>query len=127
MARRYKLKTAGGSTVIPVGVDGSAFTDNIDYGYGSLYELYVEFFSDPDGKIPANPTGGLVRLKATPMGNNYLEAGSGQFIRAQDVTTPDSLYEPIILDGLVQKARVDFSGVTGATYMRAVLFARDGD
>lgn len=122
MARRFFFRTNNGTgtTILPV-ADGSYFTEDLTIGKTDA-EVYLEFYSDAAATTPVTPTGGTITLSASPLGNNYLAAGSNPVIQATDVETPDSSYTPPVLDGLTSKARITFSGITGATHCKAVLF-----
>lgn len=126
MARRFFFRTNNGqgSTILPV-ADGSFFTEDLTIGKTDA-EVYLEFYSDANATTPVTPTGGEITISARPMENNYLLAGSNATIQAVDVKTPDSTYTPPVIDGLSTKARITFSGITGASYCKAILFKHGG-
>lgn len=122
-AKRYNFLSDSGELPISV-ADGSFETQKIDVDY-SLYEVYIEFFSDADLKTPVTPTAGTISVSASPLGNNYIEASENSIISASEVQAGESSYLPAVIDGLISRARITFSGVTGAPYARAVLYGHD--
>lgn len=116
MATLYPVKTNAGLHVLPT-ADASHFTDlmSADYGDG---QLYIEFFSDAAGTIPATPTGGTIAVAGTPTGVVYLAAGNVATITASAVTAIGT-YEPPRFVGCVIKGRITFASITGAAYARA--------
>lgn len=126
MARRFFFRTNNGtgSTILPV-ADGSYFTENLTIGKTDA-EVYFEFYSDSEGTTPVTPTAGTITVSASPLGNNYLAASSGNVVQAAQVEAGNSSYTPPVLDGLTARARITLSGITGATHMRAVLFKHGG-
>lgn len=123
--RRFPFKTVSGSIVLPVTVDGEFFTEPEIYKYGNLCELYFEFFEDEDCNIPVTPTGGNIFSLASPMGNLFLPAASNYETQAQKVSYPQGSYFPPMIDGLVDIAKIEASGITGANYMKAILFTHN--
>jgi len=126
MADKNFFKTESGSRALPVNADGTFETDVINYDEGSLSEVYFEFYSDESLSNPVTPTGGTISVEASPLGNVYLSPAEPTPVNAVDVSsTSTATYTPPTIDGLVTKARVIVSGITGASYMRAVLFNHD--
>ena len=119
MAMPYKFMTAGESEVLPVN-GGPYFTDEMsaDYGYGAVY---VEFFSDAAGTIPATPTAGDVIAEASPMGMLFIASGNVSKILAVNAGT-QPMYEPPVFEGCAIKGRLTFSNVTGALTCRAIFW-----
>ena len=115
----YKFMTAGESEVLPVN-GGPYYTDEMsaDYGYGAVY---VEFFSDAAGTIPATPTAGDVIAEASPMGNLFMASGNVSKILAVNAGSPP-MYEPPVFDGCAIKGKLTFSGITGAATCRAIFW-----
>lgn len=115
----YKFMTAGESEVLPVS-GGPYYTDEMsaDYGYGAVY---VEFFSDAAGTIPATPTAGDVIAEASPMGNLFMASGNVSKILAVNAGS-SPMYEPPTFDGCAIKGRLTFSGITGAATCRAIFW-----
>lgn len=111
--------TADESEVLPVN-GGPYFTDEMsaDYGYGAVY---VEFFSDAAGTIPATPTAGDVIAEASPMGTLFMASGNVSKILAINAGSPP-MYEPPVFEGCAIKGRLTFSGVTGALTCRAIFW-----
>jgi len=125
MADRNFFKTTDGNKALPVTSDGVFFTDLIDFEQGSLCEVYVEFYSDEELKVPVTPSAGTVSASASPLGNVFLESSGSTNIHASKVSVPDGTYDPIILDGLIKRAKVSVTGITGASYMKAIIFNHD--
>ena len=119
MAMPHKFMTAGESEVLPVS-GGPYYTDEMsaDYGYGAVY---VEFFSDAAGTIPATPTAGDVIAEASPMGNLFMASGNVSKILAVNAGAAP-MYEPPTFDGCAIKGRLTFSGITGAVTCRAIFW-----
>ena len=119
MAMPYKFMTAGESEVLPVN-GGPYYTDEMsaDYGYGAVY---VEFFSDAAGTVPATPTAGDVIAEASPMGNLFMASGNVSKILAVNAGSPP-MYEPPVFEGCAIKGRLTFSGITGALTCRAIIW-----
>ena len=119
MAMPHKFMTAGESEVLPVN-GGPYYTDEMsaDYGYGAVY---VEFFSDAAGTIPATPTAGDVVAEASPMGNLFMASGNVSKILAVNAGTAP-MYEPPTFEGCAIRGRLTLSGVTGALTCRAIFW-----
>ena len=119
MAMPYKFMTAGESEVLTVN-GGPYFTDEMsaDYGYGAVY---VEFFSDAAGTVPATPTAGDVIAEASPMGTLFMASGNVSKILAVNAGSPP-MYEPPVFEGCAIKGRLTFSGITGALTCRATFW-----
>ena len=115
----YKFMTAGESEVLPVN-GGPYYTDEMsaDYGYGAVY---VEFFSDAAGTVPATPTAGDVIAEASPMGTLFMASGNVSKILAVNAGSPP-MYEPPVFEGCAIRGRLTFSGVTGALTCRAIFW-----
>lgn len=111
--------TAGGAEVLPV-AGGPYYTDEMsaDWTRGAVY---VEFFSDAAGTIPATPTAGDVIAEATPMGNVYMASGNVSKILAINAGT-QPMYEPPSFDGCAIKGRLTLSGIAGAATCRATFW-----
>lgn len=121
MAQRIYFKDSTGSTIIPV-ADGSFFTDQLKASQDEA-EVYFSFYSDADATTPVNPTAGTLTVYGEYEQGFFLEANGG-VVQANTVISPISTYTPPVMDGLSLRARVDVSGVTGATHMRALVFKR---
>lgn len=119
MAMPYKFMTAGEYEVLPVNA-GPYFTEEMsaDYGYGAVY---VEFFSDAAGTVPATPTAGDVIAEASPMGNLFMASGNVSKILAVNAGTAP-MYEPPTFYGCAIKGKLTFSGITGAATCRAIFW-----
>ena len=119
MAMPYKFMTAGESEVLPVN-GGPYFTEEMsaDWAYGAVY---VEFFSDAAGTVPATPTAGDVVAEASPMGTLFMASGNVSKILAVNAGSPP-MYEPPVFEGCAIKGRLTFSGVTGALTCRAIFW-----
>ena len=119
MAMPYKFMTADESEVLPVN-GGPYFTEEMsaDWAYGAVY---VEFFSDAAGTIPATPTAGDVIAEASPMGTLFMASGNVSKILAINAGSPP-MYEPPVFEGCAIKGRLTFSGVTGALTCRAIFW-----
>ena len=119
MAMPYKFMTDGESEVLPVN-GGPYYTEEMsaDWTRGAVY---VEFFSDSAGEIPATPTAGEVIAEASPMGNLFMVAGNVGKIQANNVGG-NPMYEPPTFDGCAIKGRLTFSGITGAATCRAIFW-----
>ena len=115
----YKFMTAGESEVLPVN-GGPYYTDEMsaDYGYGAVY---VEFFSDAAGTIPATPTAGDVIAEASPIGNLFMASGNVSKILANNAGN-QPMYEPPVFEGCAIRGRLTFTGVTGALTCRAIFW-----
>ena len=119
MAMPYKFMTATGDEVLPVN-GGPYYTDEMsaDWDYGSVY---VEFFSDAAGTVPATPTAGDAVAEASPMGTLFMASGNVSKILAINAGSPP-MYEPPVFEGCAIKGRLTFSGVTGALTCRAIFW-----
>ena len=119
MAMPHKFMTAGGLEVLPVS-GGPYFTEEMsaDWTRGTVY---IEFFSDADGLVPASPTAGDVVAEGTPMGKLFMASGNVPKILAVNVGT-SPLYEPPVFDGCVIQGRLTLNGVTGASTCRAIFW-----
>lgn len=119
MAMPYKFMTAEESEVLPVN-GGPYYTDEMsaDWAYGAVY---VEFFSDAAGTVPATPTAGDVVAEASPMGTLFMASGNVSKILAVNAGSPP-MYEPPVFEGCAIKGRLTFSGVTGALTCRAIFW-----
>ncbi len=122
MADRNYFKTNDGALALPVNTDGEFLTDLINTEEGSLCDVYIEFYEDEQLQTPVTPTGGVISAQGSPMGNVFLPSPTSTTINAADVSVPNASYTPIVFDGLVIKAKISVSGITGANYMKAVLF-----
>lgn len=119
MAMRYSFKTADGSEVLPTsGVP--CFTDEMSSGYATG-QVYIEFYSDAAGTVPVTPTGGEVYAYGTPLGTVYMRSGNVNGIQAANAGT-EPMYEPPMFEGCVIRGKLEFSGVTGAAYARAIFW-----
>lgn len=107
---------------LDVSVDAEFLSDLINYEQGTYCEIYVEFFSDQGLTIPVTPTAGTINVTASPLGNVFLKPSGSQQIQAVDVAFPDGTYSPIIIDGLITRAKISVTGIAGASYMKAVIF-----
>lgn len=121
MAQRIYFKDSTGSTIIPV-ADGSFLTDALKASQDEA-EVYFSFYSDADATQPVNPTAGTLTVYGEYESGFFLEATGGT-VQANTVASPIATFTPPVMDGLSIRARVDLSGVTGAAYMRALVFKR---
>ena len=119
MAMPHKFMTATGDEVLPVN-GGPYFTEEMsaDWTRGAVY---VEFFSDAAGTIPATPTAGDVIAEASPMGTLYMPSGNVSKILANNVGNPP-MYEPPTFDGCVIRGRLTLTGITGASTCRSTFW-----
>jgi hypothetical protein len=119
MAMLHKFMTSAGSEVLPTN-GGPYYTEDMsaDWMRG---QIYIEFFSDAAGTVPAIPTAGEVVASGTPMGNVYMAPGNVGSVQASNVGG-DPMYEPPEFLGCVIRGRLTFSGITGAPYARAVFW-----
>ncbi len=126
MARSYNFKTPSGSTVLPT-ADGEYFTDDLNPSDDDG-ELYLEFFnseSDASNNINAvTPSAGTITASGSPLGNIFLRDVNSVTVNAADVSSPDASYTPPFFTGRVVKAKIDFSGISGASHCLAVLVRR---
>lgn len=123
MAMNYPIKTGGGGVVLST-ANGTYETDMMS-GDHSFASVYIEFFSDAQGKVAVTPTAGTVVVQGSPMGNAWLDPGENGTITASTVLhTGTATYSPPFFHGLMSKGRVTFAGITGAPYAR-VIFWRD--
>lgn len=109
--------------VIPV-ADGDFFTDEMSSNYGSC-DFFIRFYSDA-GTTPVTPSGGTIAFTASPdepdSGSfRYRTVQSGLF-SATLVDDPDRVI-PVAL-GTVTSAKLNLSGITGATHFRAWVIRR---
>ena len=119
MAITYEFKS-GNDTVLPT-IDGEYFT-GVMYTDYTQADVYFEFYSDADGTMPVTPTAGTISIAGSPMGNAYLAASTNPVVSALGVSHPNATYEPPTIDGRSVKARITLSGITGAAYMRAIVY-----
>jgi len=115
------FKNAQGRIVLDA-TSAEFFYTDITKGLTSQSEVYIEFFSDVDGNTPVTPTGGTVTIEASPMGNSYLEASNDSVVDATEVGADTSTYTPPQLDGLIERGRLKFEGITGALTARVILY-----
>lgn len=120
MSANFYVKSLGGSSVIPT-TNGVYYTDPMSAGY-SDGKVYVEFFSDEAGDVPAVATAGTIAVEASPMGNVYIPAGTGTPISAVAVSA--GTYSPASFSGSAVRGRVTLAGITGAAYAK-ITFWRD--
>lgn len=127
MSKKYRFTTNGeqrGPNALPV-ADNTYFTDFMSFSEGVQSTLFLEFFSDEAMQNPVTPTGGTVTVGSSPMGNLFLAPENGATINAVDVSFPDATYTPLIMDDLSEKAKITTSGITGAAFMKAIVFANN--
>lgn len=122
IARKYPFKGADGSEIFAV-TDGEYFTETLQEDISEA-ELYFEFYSDASGATVADPTGGTIASAGSPLGGNYLAAGSNSTTQASACGV-EATYTPPVLDGLTVKGRITLASITGATHMRAVMFKHE--
>lgn len=115
----YKFMTDGESEVLPVN-GGPYFTDEMSADWNTGH-VYIEFFSDAAGTIPATPTAGDVVAEGTPMGTLYMASGNVSKILANNAGNPP-MYEPPTFDGCVIRGRLTMTGITGAATCRAIFW-----
>lgn len=121
MTRRYDFKANDGNAVMPV-ADGQFFTDSMSVTPDEV-DVYIAFYSDAEGTVPAIPTGGLITSHGEYLPGFFLAASSNPVTNATDVA-PEATYIPSVIDGCTLRCRLTLSGVTGAAYMRAFAYKR---
>lgn len=119
MANLYPVKNQAGGYVLPT-ANGQHITGLMSADY-SIGQFYIEFFSDADGLNQVTPSGGLITVEGSPMGNVYLLAGNTSSILAENVA-PSGGYEPPRFSGCMIRGRVSFSGIAGAPFARATFW-----
>ena len=119
MAMLHKFMTSIGSEVLPT-AGGPYFTEEMSADW-TRGQVYIEFYSDAAGTVPVTPTGGEVYAYGTPLGTVYMKAGNVNGIQAANAGT-EPMYEPPMFEGCVIKGKLEFSGVTGAPYARAIFW-----
>lgn len=110
----------GTSEVIPA--TGTFYTADMSTSQNNYGQIYIEFFSDAAGLVPATPTAGTLTFSGTPLGNNYLSLSTGSTINAVDCATPSSAYTPPTFNGRCAKIKAVLSGVAGASYCRIIVW-----
>lgn len=117
---------SGNETVIPVS-DSDFFTPDMSYQYQSC-DFFIRFYSDADGTpvAPGAITSGDIEFEASPDEPDsgpfrYRTVQSGKF-SATLVDDPDRVI-PVAL-GTVTSAKLNLSGITGATHFRAWVIRR---
>lgn len=124
MSKRYFIKNGDGSSIITV-ADGSFFSDPNQNKTMSISDFYIEFYSDAEATVRVTPTAGTLSFYGQPFsGGNWLAAGANAAINAADCEAGISLYSPPAMDGLIDRSRVDMSGITGASYCRIIQYKR---
>lgn len=118
--KKYLFKTTSNVSTIPV-TDGEFFTDAIE-GLPTKSEVYYEFYSDIEATTTVTPTAGTITAYGSPLGNNFLLAGSDAETDCTKVETGISTYTPPIIDGLNVRSKIVLLGITDAAYVRAVLY-----
>ena len=122
MSSRIFFRTTAGEIALPVSSDDDFFTQKDISSFSDLNEVYFEFFSDEELTIPVTPSAGSISISSSPMGNIFLSPLENSTINAIDISVPDGSYTPPIFDGLVEKIKISVSGITGATYLKVVVF-----
>lgn len=116
----FPCLTPEGSPVLPT--NGIFYTASMAVNPAQNCQVYIEFFSDAEGTVPATPTGGVIQVQGSPMGNNWLSPSNVPQLNATSVGTPVSGYTPPYFHGRMTQGRVGFSGVTGAPYARVTFW-----
>lgn len=115
MAKQYYFKD-GNETFIPV-ADGDFFTENMDSGY-SLGECIIQFYDETE--TPVTPSAGTITFSGMPIDGQYHEPSNGTgIIDATTVIAGDATYEMPEFNGPCIRGRMNLSGVTGASLVRA--------
>ncbi len=122
MTKRYDFKDGSGNSVIPVS-DASFFTDAMSVVPDQI-DIYVSFYSDASGETPATPTAGTITAYGEYLEGFFLLAGENPTIDATEVIPGVSTYTPPTINGCTVRSRIDLSGVTGVTHMRAFAYKR---
>jgi len=113
--------------LVPV-TDGSYYTRAInETGYDGLLEYqtgdFALCFYGADGVTPGTPTAGTITPLMSPVENIWLAPGVGDTSISATTVTVESdgiaTYNlPMFIGGAIQ-GRIDLSGITGATFVKA--------
>lgn len=117
MAQRYDVLASAGA-VLPT-TNGVYYTAEMSAEY-AFCNVYVEFFSDADGTVPATATAGTITVYGSPMGNTYLLPSNITVINATEVSA--GTYTPASMDGCMVRGKVVLAGITGAAYCRIIFW-----
>lgn len=118
---RWPVLAPNGSEVLPV-TDGIYYTtENMGNSSADNCQVYVEFFTDAEGTVLANPSAGTVNASGSPMGEAWLAPSSGATINAADVKL-SATYIPPVFTGRMQRGRIQFDGITGAVTARVTFW-----
>lgn len=104
--------------------DADFFTTGMSADYQSA-DFHIRFYSDASGETPVTPLGGTVAFTGSPDRAEY--TGSSGDFRFQDIeygefaaTQTDSASRPAVNAlGVLTKAKLTLTGVTGALYFSA--------
>ena len=118
---RWPALALDGSEVLPV-ANGTYYTSaGMGASQGVHCQVYVEFFSDAAGTIPATPSAGTVSARGSPMGNVWLASSTGETINAADAG-PDGDYTPFVFNGRMEQGRAVLNGIAGALTTRVTFW-----
>lgn len=117
------FRNATGGVILPV--SNTSFTTELLQISTDESEIYFEFYNDANGNTAVTPTAGTIVTSGSAIGDQFLEASQNATTQASTVSTPNATYTPPVLDGLVERARITLSGITGATHMRAKIFKHE--
>ena len=116
-----------GDYLAPV-TDGTYYTKKSDKNGDDIFIEhktgdFALCFYDADGETPVTPTAGTIAVYMSPFADTWLEPGVGD--KVIDATTVKAATDgiatynlPMFVGGAVQ-GRIDLSGITGATYVKA--------
>lgn len=119
MAQLYPVKQNDAFVISTA--SGTYYTDSMSADWSDC-QVFVEFFSDAAGDVPATATAGTITVEASPMGGIYIAAGTGTPISATAVSA--GTYTPARFIGPAVRGRVTLAGITGAAYAK-ITFWRD--
>lgn len=121
MNQLFPVLNGSGTEVLPT-ANGTFQTAFMGENTSQNCQVYIEFFSDEAGTIPATPSAGTITVQGRPMENNWVAASSGGSINASACATPVSTYTPSYFTGRMQYGRITFASIAGAAFARVTFW-----
>lgn len=116
MAQAYSFRDTTGDSLIPV-ADGSFYTRDMS-GKFTFGECYVAFYAE-DGETLVTPSAGTVTFSSTAIAGQHLPPPENATLDAT-LCGPEATYTPPSFNSVVTSSRMTLSGVTGASFVKAV-------
>lgn len=120
MATRHQI-TNNGSPFLPVSSQTTTYNSAALGADADKMDVYVQFFNASGAVV--TPTAGTVNVYGSPFQGQYLLADNSP-ITASQVNAGIAGYTPATIYGLCDSVQVVFSGITGATSAKAVIYKR---